>query len=287
MHYVRMVRQRHPGLRQVPPYVFRGLSIIWLRLRNRGSVYTIHYRDGDFRFRFMPLGRHNGSQGPFLFRERYEPLLQFGAALLPRGGHAIDIGANQGVYACALSRSVGEEGQVIAVEPIPRQLERLRDNLKLNEFSQCKVVPAAVSDHEGEATLHLGDGDTMASIVRGGEGQTLTVDTVTIDDLVAREAMPRVDLIKIDAEGAELRCLRGASATLSAWRPVLCLEANDPEESRDVLSEIEGYDYSFFEFDADGRLARLPGLDHPVANLIALGPDAVSRHVESGLIRAA
>lgn len=285
MHYLRMVRQRHPGLRQFPQYVFRGLSIIWLRVCDRGSVYSIPYRDGSFRFRFRPLGRHNGSQGPFLFRERYEPLLQFGAALLPRGGYAIDIGANQGIYACALSHSVGAEGRVIAVEPIPRQVERLRDNLGLNDFAQCTVIAAAVSDTEGEATLHLGDGDTMASIVRGGEGQMIAVDTVTIDSLVANESMPRVDLIKIDAEGAELRCLRGASQTLSAWQPVLCLEANDPEESRDVLAEVAGHGYTLFEFGADGRLSRLSGLDHPVANLIALGPDAVSTHVESGLIR--
>ena len=185
----------------------------------------------------------------FYYREKYEPLLQFGHELVPVGGVVIDCGANQGTYTCAFATAVGPTGRVIAVEPIPQQTARIRGNVALNAAQNCEVVQAAISDTDGTATLYLRNKDVEASLVRSKAGEALEVETLTLDTLSAE--LPRLDLIKLDVEGAEAMAIDGGSATLASFKPILVCESND--DSRFAVGErLSAVGYRAFVRETDG-----------------------------------
>ena len=149
-----------------------------------------------------------------------------GTSLAP-GDTAVDVGANIGVHTLAMARAVGS-GRVVACEPSPPVLERLRANLDLNGYAHVTVAPVAVSDQPGEVSLALpGAGESnqgTARVTREPGGTTVNVPAVTVDSLVESEGLDRVALIKVDVEGLDAAVLQGAAGTLARWRPRLVFE---------------------------------------------------------------
>jgi len=249
---------------------FRMSEFLAMQAMKFNRVIEIRFGKRRFKMRIQPLGQMQGSRGIFLFREHYEPLLNFGSSLIPRGGIAFDLGANQGIYTCAFGSAVGPEGRVLSVEPIPRQVERLKANVKLNGSSHVTVVSGAISDAAGEIDLRMNHGDTAASIVWGATDKVTRVKTYTVDEIVAGEKLPRVDFIKIDVEGAEMLALRGALQTLRKFRPSLSLETSP--ESPEPVDFLRSLGYQMFEFDRRGNLVPVKKVDRLIDCLIARPP---------------
>ncbi len=128
----------------------------------------------------------------------------------------IDGGANRGDYSRAVfaeARVAGVTAEVHAFEPSPACAAELR--LKLGGEAGFYLVPLALSDHEGEATLHDGrEGSSQASLVpraehAGGGAAAITVPLARLGDYLGAQGITRVDLLKLDVEGHELAALRG------------------------------------------------------------------------------
>jgi len=276
----------HPGAsRQVARLPWRVLQFAAMQLFGLSATYPIRFGPGRFRFRYLPLGRGEGARGAFFLREGYEPLLEFGAFFLRPGDTAIDCGANQGLYACAFAAATGPRGRVLAVEPLPWQAERARANLALNGFEEHgTLVEAAVSDAEGEATLHLGAYDVSASLARvEGGARQLPVRSVTLDALAAAHGLGPVALLKLDVEGAEVAALAGASGLLSAPEPpVICAEVNGGTGPA-IMAALAPHGYLPFTLDREGL--------HPLAefgthaNVFFLPPAPRARLAREGRIR--
>jgi FkbM family methyltransferase len=148
------------------------------------------------------------------------------------GDWVIDVGANIGGTTGEMCRAVGPHGCVWALEPVPRNLERLRQLQSTNAISQLTVYPVAASSASGSAVLSLaaegfsGHASFHNSAIRSG---VLEVRTESIDHLV--ESAPpgrRLRFIKIDVEGHEMEVLEGARRTLAEHRPLVCCEVNAP-----------------------------------------------------------
>lgn len=152
--------------------------------------------------------------------------------LLPTGGVAIDIGANIGAHALPMARRVGSSGRVIAIEPTVGACAALRRNLELNPdlFPVVRVHQAAIVAEGGSSPPELYSSWPLArfgdvhAVHRGERQSTRGATALTLDDLVARESPLRVDVIKIDVDGGEVKALTGARRTLRERRPVLVLE---------------------------------------------------------------
>ncbi|HEY4441812.1 MAG TPA: FkbM family methyltransferase, partial [Candidatus Elarobacter sp.] len=127
-------------------------------------------------------------------------------SVLRPGMSVVDVGANLGVYSLHALAGIALEGRVIAFEPVPRTYEALRRNLKLNGFAESNVVVThskAVSDRTGIATIYYEVGNSGHSTLyqkSNVAAQAMTVETVRLDDAIPDH---RVDVIKIDVEGAE------------------------------------------------------------------------------------
>jgi FkbM family methyltransferase len=126
----------------------------------------------------------------------------------------VDVGANIGLYTC-LARAL--QKQVIAIEPLPRNLEYLYANLRANGFNDVEVFPLAVGAAPGLATLF--GAATGASLIRGWADAPApmqrTIPLSTLDTLLGDRFHGRRLLIKIDVEGGELGVLTGAVRTLA------------------------------------------------------------------------
>jgi FkbM family methyltransferase len=148
---------------------------------------------------------------------------------IPTGQDVViaDVGAFVGTFAVWASRRCGK---VIAFEPHPKHHALLQRNLILNGCENVVPVEAAVG--EVEAKVSMGDPDLAAHVLAkygAGFGMQLSyepgdIQQSTLDELLADE--PRVDCIKIDVEGAEVRVLQGALATLRKHRPRLLIEVH-------------------------------------------------------------
>jgi FkbM family methyltransferase len=173
-------------------------------------------------------------QEKFYWTGEYEREVQ--AAIrqyLVSGGHFWDVGAHIGFFTLIASRAVGPTGQVHAFEPYPPSRERLRRTIALNELGNVVVHEDAIAAVEGPSVLHAHSLSPMWTLIAArGEDDGVDVRCTTIVALAELLGVP--DLIKIDAEGAEVDVLRGALAVLSGdRRPVVIVEFSD----RDLLEE--------------------------------------------------
>lgn len=138
------------------------------------------------------------------------------------GMTAIDVGANVGYHALRMARQVGPSGRVVAIEPAPGAVARLRRNLSLNDLAHAAIVVAALGDHDVESVeLQLQSSYPLSG--RGGPERVLT-RVARLDSLVLERQLERVDFIKIDVDGQEAQVLRGARGTLRRFRPPVLFE---------------------------------------------------------------
>jgi FkbM family methyltransferase len=159
------------------------------------------------------------------------PLARIAAAVLPPAGVAIDVGANLGLATLALAPLL-PEGRIIAVEPAPRIAAALRRTVALNGLAgKVTVLEQALGAAAGAAAFHADAHSAGSHLLTGptadGSGPpVLTVQVGTLDDLVGRLGLTRLDFIKIDVEGHETEVLDGAASTLARFRPSLFVEFN-------------------------------------------------------------
>lgn len=135
----------------------------------------------------------------------------------------LDVGANKGSYARALLTNTN--ASVYAIEPIPVMVEQAIAATK--EFGdRCQVIQCALSDHAGKVQLRYRRDQTEAASLCDEVGnevyqadEIVDVELTTIDSLVGQLGLSRVDFIKLDVEGLELACLKGAKKTIETLQP--------------------------------------------------------------------
>ena len=148
----------------------------------------------------------------------------------PRPGDvAVDAGGCWGETALWLAHVVGEQGRVHTFEPTPRNRSLLEGNLRLNPVLAPRVCvhPWPLAARPGEV-VWIDDAIAAGATVRdrpGDSGRAVQLTTETIDALVQRGELERVDFLKVDVEGADLDVLRGAAATITQQRPRLAIAA--------------------------------------------------------------
>ena len=163
-------------------------------------------------------------------------------ALVAPGATCIDVGAEYGLYTCTFAASAGPRGQVHSVEPLPGPRRFLSRLLRWAGASTVRVHGVALSSTAGSGTMSVPVRRRLpvhgrAFLTTGADGlgpnaefsrqYDTEVAVTTLDGLVARAGLDRVDVVKIDVEGAELAVLHGARATLERCHPVLLLEVED------------------------------------------------------------
>jgi FkbM family methyltransferase len=158
-----------------------------------------------------------------------------------KGGVVFDIGANAGFYTLLASVLVGPHGKVFAFEPAPLNLRYLKQHLRINGIKNVSVVEAAVADCGGVAHFDAGPNPATGHLAADG---SLSVKTVTLDEMVRTGELPPPNYIKIDVEGAEVNVLLGAKSVLTALHPTIFLATHSKQLHRTCCELLRSLGYS-------------------------------------------
>lgn len=150
------------------------------------------------------------------------------AKLLKPGDSFFDVGANVGFFTLLAASRVGKTGKVNSFEPVPSVRSSLESNIAVNGFGNVTVHAKAVSNSSGTVVINEGPTDHKGlSSMRpldSASGQH-KIDAVALDDIA--DSLGKVQLIKIDVEGAELLALQGMTKLLKRDRPFIVIEFTD------------------------------------------------------------
>ena len=177
-------------------------------------------RDGDF---WIP--KRNPDTLFYNLAEQEQDVYGKGAVGVHAGDTVLDCGANIGVY----TRKALNAGArtVIAIEPAPENVESLRRNFAREiEIGRVVIQAAGVWNQAGKLPLTVDAGSSARNsfvLSFGPAASIVTIPLVTIDSLVDSLALPRVDFIKMDIEGAEKKAIAGAANTLARFHPRLAV----------------------------------------------------------------
>lgn len=233
--------------------------------------------------------------------DNWEPAeTSFILSILHKGGTFVDIGAHIGWFTVLGAHKVGPDGRVYAFEPRPAIFERLRASVEANGFQdRCVLHCAALSDNAGTvsmATFSRERNSGHAVMVSGAVPEDASLDedipAIVLDGLVWDR---RIDLIKIDVEGAEALALRGGRALLMRDRPIIVSEffpawlrqvsSVSPDNFMAFLKELG---YRVFELTSQGIGREIHALERNRAfgedyftNILAL----TDAHIDQYLLR--
>jgi len=181
--------------------------------------------------------------------------------LLEPGAVFVDIGANTGYFTVLAALRVGEGGQVFAFEPNPNVRDQLRRHTQINEVTdRVTISDLALADRDEDGVRFFvscwPENDGISSltpapdtIARGGlrTDATIPVRVRTFDTWTQSARPHRIDLMKIDVEGAEAQVLTGMAKTFDRLRPrrIICETLRDGEAVR-ILRD-RGYRVSLLD----------------------------------------
>jgi FkbM family methyltransferase len=209
------------GLDRVALAITRSMPNNWLGLRlailfrrivtsrlGRGSLDTELW---GMRLRLHALG--NGCEKNALFTPQMFDVMERGVLAdaidrrLAEGGlfTFVDIGANVGLYSLFVAARGGERVRILAIEPQPGIVERLRFNLSINPAVRADVLPVAVADRDGTVGLFIDTSDSGGTRIdrNASAGETVSVSCRPLLAILREAGVTSIDALKIDVEGAE------------------------------------------------------------------------------------
>lgn len=197
-----------------------------------------------------------------VYTPSHEPLTtRWMTSKLRPGMIAVDIGAHVGVFSLQMSSCVGSAGHVYSVEPAQNELACLRANLAAHAVQNVTVIEAAAGAKNSSRNFCL----STISLMQGfyDHPYAPTREVVTVQELRADEIAPKVDLVKIDVEGAELEVVEGMARwfeqvplpfLIIEWNPECLTSAGfDYRELPEVLRKV-GYSLQVVDEEAGRRL---------------------------------
>ncbi len=193
--------------------------------RGRSDRLVIEYDRG-----LIHVDTQSSIEYAVLFRGVWEPEVSRLLDRLVRPGDVcLDVGASVGVHALRMAFRAGASGRVIACEPQPELARRIRANAALNRLSQLTVVEAAISDRDGTTTFYTYREGAFARALSSltpaaGAERPMEVRTLSGPGLARETELTRLDLVKIDAEGADAVVLATLDPLIERHRPVVLFE---------------------------------------------------------------
>ena len=178
--------------------------------------------------------------------------------IFKEGDFVFDIGANIGQSACRFSRLVKEKGCVFSFEPVQDNyslLIKTKKSLKLNNVSTYQI---ALGNKNGTAEIYIPSFNnsnievaTRASVLhKPGEFENAhfrveTISIMTLDQFIDQHNVDKIDLIKSDTEGNDIKVIEGAIHSIKKYKPVLILET---EFNADIFKKYLEMGYHFYYY---------------------------------------
>lgn len=163
------------------------------------------------------------------------------------GYRVVDIGAHVGIETLLFSQLVGPRGQVVSIEPDPKNFHLLEENIRLHQVANVQLMEVAVSNQKGYLPFYHNKGVTSRLVRLSGQHNSdhytvLSVQVITLDEMFEGKGV-KIDFVKIDVEDFEVEVLDGARQFLEEQHPTLLVELHSYRSARncfDILNKL-GY----------------------------------------------
>jgi FkbM family methyltransferase len=210
-------------------------------------------------------------------------------SMIRPGDTVVDVGVNMGDTLLNIASRVGSKGNVIGFEPDDRNFLHASVNIGLNAFENIELLKLGVSDRSEVIRLYRvnkfnsGMNRVLAEGEEHGDGDHISMNTITIDEMVKDHKLKRLDLIKVDIEGYEMHAFRGSLGTLDRFKPKLFFEII-PERleklgssTSELIALLEDRGYSVFFAETGSKLTHdhdFRAVETDAIDLYALHNDA-------------
>jgi FkbM family methyltransferase len=164
---------------------------------------------------------------------------------IKEGMKVLDVGSDSGYFSVIFAKLVGEKGKVMAFEPIDWAYKRTVENIKLNNFNNVVTNHLALSNENGTAFIVNPGEDSRISTntdTAPKEGK-MEIKLIKFDDYIKENPEERIDMIKIDCEGAEMNILQGMTGVISKYQPEFLIEIH--RQKIKLFGETESNLYEF------------------------------------------
>jgi FkbM family methyltransferase len=154
--------------------------------------------------------------------------------LLKKDSVVIDVGANWGLHTLYTSKIVGKIGKVIAIEPFPPAFKELKWHIAKNACQNIIALNFAIGENDGEIKMLSKNGSGEGIVADCANEMNALVNEYLVkqqklDTVVRALELDRVDLIKVDVEGAEHHVLKGAEQVVDKFHPVFIIDLHTPK----------------------------------------------------------
>ncbi len=239
-------------------FVVKSMAFYWFFRPKRLLLRQIEFRNANL---LVPA---NEDVGWHLLLKKWElNELELLERMIRKDDVCVDVGAYIGMYSVFMAKKA-YNGRVIAFEPIPFNRNILAVNIGLNGITNIQIHDCALSDAVGAVTFSVSEDAAYSSLRPTNvkqEASSLDTRADTLDNLFAKERQ-RVNVIKIDVEGAELLVLKGGEKLLSA-----------PElRPRALLVELGAQNQSTYDYQPEDVVAYMETLGYDVYSVTNRGP---------------
>ena len=194
--------------------------------------------------------------------------MEFGSSLISDSNIIIDGGANQGIYSMAFA-CVSKKNKIFAIEPFKYCHKIINYNKKINKFNNIKIINKVLSNKLSYNKLDYSNNVGTSSIVYNwGRKKVLNIKSITIDVIKKKYKLKKIDIIKLDIEGAEVLALQGALKTIKKYKPKIIMECNRIQFKK--CSFLKKFGYTPYLYDQEGKLKKIKKLETGVPNLFWL-----------------
>jgi FkbM family methyltransferase len=207
---------------------------------------------------FLKLCKAFGTVDKFALLPEKELLILY--YLLNDNIVAVDIGANNGVYSYFF-KEIKKANRVIAFEPLPHLYRKLK-----KWFGNIELYDCALSNKKTTTTIHIPiikgklyeSRAKLDNIKEENEKgfENITIQTDTLDNVLAKLKLGSLDIIKIDIEGHELKAIEGGKKTISTFQPYLLVEIEARHHGgsiEDAISQISSLNYHAYFFNISNK----------------------------------
>jgi FkbM family methyltransferase len=245
-------RVAHTKYRKISEMLFRYYPA-------KRGITTIHDFDGDLS---ISLDRASYISSAIYWAGHHSlPLVRYLRKTLTSEMTLADVGANIGEITLLAAKRLSK-GRVLAFEPTPRVFAQLERNVAFNNFSSVELFNYGLYDQTASLPVYALDdhpfgtrNDGVTSLFSAGNDRTETlVPLRKFDDVASELGLARLDVMKIDVEGAEWMVLRGAENSIKKFRPA-------------IIAEISAYKFRRAGYTPEDLLGYLNTLNYEVRDL--------------------
>lgn len=229
------------------PYVLKIIIYLIMSLYSfllPDKIYLVSYPGGK-----IYLNLREGIMTREILLGIYEtPKMNLFKRTLKPNMTVIDVGAHRGYFSFLAAKIIEDKGNIYSIEPALTNFSWLKKGVKINKYNSIKLFQLAISNKNGFLKLFEGDKSGHHSLTGDmGHGSTV-VKVQKLDDFVEENNIKKVDLIKIDVEGADIEVIEGAKKLLQQENLKIVMDIHNIDREK-LFNIFRENNYSIYKYN--------------------------------------